>query len=83
MKSVDKVIRVIGLSLVGFIVIGIVSLIIIFMTNLSPVDINNEDTISFTVESGWSKNKIIDELKSKDLIKSKVITKLLLKLDER
>ena len=82
MKNVDKVIRKVGILLIILFLIGIGSGIILFVTNLSPVN-NNEDVITFTIESGWTKNKIVEELKSKGLIKSSFFTKVYLKLDNK
>lgn len=59
--------------------IMIISFIIIFIYSLSPVDTNNDETISFTVQTGWGKNKIITELKENDLIRSEFFSKVIMK----
>lgn len=58
----------------------IVSFIIILIHQLSPVDSKNEDIINFTVESGWGKSKIVEELKNNNLIRSDFFGKLVVKL---
>jgi len=73
-----------------FILIPIIILVIlvfsgisIFIYNLSPVDSNSEENIKFNIESGWSSNQIIVELKKNDLIRNELFTKLYLKLNPK
>lgn len=65
------------------ILILITSFAIIFFHSLSPVDKKNETEITFTVENGWGKNKIIKELKNKDLIRSEFFSKIIVKLKNK
>lgn len=65
------------------ILILITSFAIIFFHSLSPVDKKNEKEITFTVENGWGKNKIIKELKNKDLIRSEFFSKIIVKLKNK
>lgn len=65
------------------ILILITSFAIIFFHSLSPVDKKNENEITFTVENGWGKNKIIKELKNKDLIRSEFFSKIIVKLKNK
>lgn len=64
-------------------VIALTSFIFLFVYSLSPVENNNEELVEFTVESGWGKNKIITELKNKDLIKSEFFTKIIIKITNK
>ena len=83
MNKVDKIIRKSGLIIIFLFIIGLISGISIFMINLMPVDNKSESVVTFTIESGWSKNKIIEELEKKDLIKSAFFSKVLLKIDNK
>ncbi len=74
-----KLIIIISLS----ILIVLVASALLFLYSVSPVDSKSSETISFKVEKGWGKNKIIEELKNKDLIRNVFITKLILKLDDK
>lgn len=65
------------------ILILITSFAIIFFHSLSPVDKKNENEITFTVKNGWGKNKIIKELKNKDLIRSEFFSKIIVKLKNK
>lgn len=65
------------------VLILITSFAIIFFNSLSPVDKKNENEITFTVENGWGKNKIIKELKNKDLIRSEFFSKIIVKLKNK
>ena len=65
------------------ILILITSFTIIFFHSLSPVDSKDENEITFTVENGWGKNKIIKELKNKDLIRSEFFSKIIVKLKNK
>lgn len=65
------------------ILILITSFTIIFFHSLSPVDKKNENEITFTVKNGWGKNKIIKELKNKDLIRSEFFSKIIVKLKNK
>lgn len=64
-------------------IIMTISFIIIFIYSLSPVNKKNEKLIEFTVENGWGKNKIITELKEKDLIRSEFFSKVIIKLTNK
>ena len=64
-------------------IIMVISFIIIFIYSLSPVDKKNENIINFTVEQGWGKNKIITELKKKDLIRSELFSKIIIKFKNK
>ncbi len=63
--------------------ITILSFIGILLFSLSPVDKTNEEVIEFTVESGWGKIKIVEELKEEDLIRSNFFGKLIVKLKNK
>ena len=65
------------------ILILITSFSIIFFHSLSPVDKKNENEIIFIVKNGWGKNKIIKELKNKDLIRSEFFSKIIVKLKNK
>ncbi len=65
------------------ILILITSFAIIFFHSLSPVDKKDENEITFTVKNGWGKNKIIKELKNKDLIRSEFFSKIIVKLKNK
>ena len=65
------------------ILILITSFAIIFFHSLSPVDKKNENEIIFIVKNGWGKNKIIKELKNKDLIRSEFFSKIIVKLKNK
>lgn len=65
------------------ILILITSFAIIFFHSLSPVDKKNENEITFTIKNGWGKNKIIKELKNKDLIRSEFFSKIIVKLKNK
>lgn len=64
-------------------IIMIISFVIIFIYSLSPVDSKDENIITFNIEQGWGKNKIVTELKNKDLIRSEFFSKVILKLKNR
>lgn len=64
-------------------IIMVISFAIIFIYSLSPVDSKNENIVTFTVEKGWGKNKIITELKNNDLIRSEFFSKVVIKLKNR
>lgn len=64
-------------------IIMIISFLIIFIYSLSPVDSKDENIITFNIEQGWGKNKIVTELKNKDLIRSEFFSKVILKLKNR
>lgn len=64
-------------------IIMIISFVIIFIYSLSPVDSKNENIITFNIEKGWGKNKIITELKKNDLIRSEFFSKVIIKLKNR
>ena len=68
------------LTILFLILILITSFILIFVHSLSPVNKKDEKIILFTVEKGWGKNKIISELKNKDLIRSEFFSKVIIKL---
>ena len=63
--------------------IMIISFVIIFIYSLSPVDRKNENIITFNIEKGWGKNKIVTELKKNDLIRSEFFSKVILKLKNK
>ena len=65
------------------IIILIISFTIIFIHSLSPVNSKNDKIIEFTVENGWGKNKIIEELKEKDLIRNEFFSKVIIKLTNK
>lgn len=65
------------------VIIIIISFVILFIHSLSPVNSKNDDIVEFTVESGWGKNKIVTELKNKDLIRSEFFSKVILKLTNK
>ena len=83
MEKVDKIIKKVGLILIILFVLGIIFGATLFITNLSPVDSESEETITFTIESGWSSSKIIEELENNGLIRNKFFTKVLLKLENK
>ena len=60
--------------------IMIVSFVIIAFYNLSPVDSKSDKQITFVVENGWGKNKIVEELNKKNLIRSDLFGKIIVKL---
>ena len=61
----------------------VISFVGILLFSLSPVDKNNEDIVEFTVENGWGKVKIVEELKDKDLIRSEFFGKLIVKFKNK
>ena len=61
----------------------ITSASIIFIHELSPINKKDDKIVMFTVDNGWGKNKIISELKSKDLIRSEFVTKIIVKLKNK
>lgn len=65
------------------IIILIISFVIIFIYSLSPVNKKGDDFVLFTVERGWGKNKIVTELKNKDLIRSEFFSKVILKFSDK
>ena len=65
------------------VLILIISFAIIFIHSLSPVNSKNDKIIEFTVENGWGKNKIIEELKEKDLIRNEFFSKVIIKLTNK
>lgn len=60
-------------------IIMLISFVIIFIYSLSPVDSDNDKIVSFTVQTGWGKNKIVTELKKNNLIRSEFFSKVILK----
>lgn len=74
--------KIILISIILFIII-IISLSVLFIYSLSPVNSKNEDIITFTVEQGWGKNKIITELKKNDLIRSEFFSKIIIKFKNK
>ena len=71
------------LTILFLILILITSFILIFVHSLSPVNKKDEKIILFTVEKGWGKNKIINELKNKDLIRSEFFSKIIIKVKNK
>lgn len=71
------------ITILLLILILITSFAIIFIHSLSPVDKKNENIITFTVENGWGKNKIIKELKNKNLIRSELFSKIIVKFKNK
>ncbi len=61
----------------------LISFIIIFIYSLSPVDAKNETIVTFNVEKGWGKNKIISELKKNNLIRSEFFSKVIIKFKNK
>ena len=57
----------------------LVSFIFIFLHNISPVNKKNDKIITFTVETGSSKNLILSNLKKNGLIRSELFSKVILK----
>ncbi len=70
------------ISLLIFLIICI-SGTIIFLYELSPIDKKSDKIISFKIETGWGKNKIVDKLVEANLVRSSLFTKLILKFDNR
>ena len=75
----------IKLLLIPVFVILILILIFIslFIYNLSPVNKKSDSVISFTVEKGWGKYKILEELKKNDLIRSDFFSKIVIKFKNK
>lgn len=71
------------ITILLLILILITSFTIITIHSLSPVNKKEEKIITFTVEKGWGKNKIISELKKKDLIRSEFFSKVIVKLKNK
>ena len=82
MSNIDKNIRRVGLLLIIILIIGLFVGVTLFITYISPVNSESEEEIAFIIENGWSKNKILEELENKDLIKSSFFAKLLLKMND-
>lgn len=74
--------KIILIPIILFIIM-IISSIILFIYSLSPVDSKNENIITFTVEQGWGKNKIVTELKKNDLIRSEFFSKIIIKFKNK
>lgn len=74
-----KIIIIISLS----ILIAITSFFIFLLYNLSPVNKNSDDLVTFKIESGWGKNKIIEELKKDNLIRNDVLAKIIIKFNKK
>ena len=72
---------IIGGSVLLFIVLVFVSLIIIYNNNLASV--GGDNSVVFTIESGSSTAKILDDLKEKGLIKDTFSTKIFMKLNNK
>ena len=49
-------------------VIIVIVLALVTLFNLSPVNSKDDKVVYFTIQNGWGKNKIISELKKKNLI---------------
>ena len=81
MTKVDKIIRKVGLIGLLLLIIGSFVFGILFTISMFPIDENNEQSISFVIESGWSKNKIVQELDKNELIRSSFFTKIYLKMN--
>ena len=77
MEKTDRIIKRIGLISISLLVVLIIVGVTLFIVNLSPVDSKSEETITFTVESGWSKHKVVEELENKGLIRSAFFAKVL------
>lgn len=82
MSNIDKNIRRVGLLLIIILIIGLFVGVTLFITYISPVNSESEEEIAFIIENGWSKNKILEELENKDLIKSSFFAKILLKMND-
>ena len=64
-------------------VIIIVVLALVTLFNLSPVNSKDDKVVSFTVQNGWGKNRIVSELKKKDLIRNEFFSKVIIKLKNK
>ena len=82
MDKVDKLIRKIALWLIILFILGVGIGFTLLTINIAPVDSENETEIVFTIEQGWPKNKVVEELEKKDLIKSAFFAKVLIKIDD-
>lgn len=69
------------LGLFIIIVLALISFFVLSQIYLAPVNPKSETNIKFTVENGWGKNKIANELKKKDLIKSSLFFKFYIRLN--
>ena len=58
----------------------IISFVFAFIYNLSPVDSKSDKIVLFTIEKGSTKNSIINNLKKKNLIRSELFSKIVVKL---
>lgn len=79
-KISKSIIKIVGILLVfSFLSIAVLGGIMIF--NLSPKNPGSKETITFKIEKGWGKSKIIDELENHGVIKSafffKIYTRIL------
>ena len=70
-------------TIILLILILITSFIILFLYSLSPVNKKDDNIISFKVNEGWGKNQVISELKKKELIRSELFSKIIIKLKNK
>lgn len=82
MEKIRKILSCLVAVVLILIVVAGISLAGIYVYNVSPIDASNTKEKEFIIESGWGKNKIVEELKNNDLIRSTLIAKLYLKLNE-
>lgn len=75
-----KILKKIIIGLFMLIVIGILSFVLFLYTGLEPVS-NQSEVISFTIEYGTSKTKVIEDLYEAGIIKSSLALKIYLYFD--
>lgn len=80
-EKISKVLKKVLLVFFGIIILAMAIFGGVFFTSTLPVDSESKEVISFTVEPGWGKNKVAEELESKKLIKNAFFLKLYIKLN--
>jgi UPF0755 protein len=79
-KKLSKINKVL-LIILSVIIVFLITFVIASKIYLAPVDKNNNSYVEFTVENGWGKNKIADELQKSGLIKNALFFKFYIKLN--
>lgn len=74
--------KIMTISILTLVIIIIV-LALVTLFNLSPINSKDDKVISFTVQNGWGKNRIVSELKKKDLIRNEFFSKVIIKLKNK
>lgn len=80
-SKLDSTISKITLSVFGIFIFFLIVFVICSVIFLAPVDKKNNSIHEFVVGSGWSKNKIADELKKDGLIKNANFFKVYIKFN--